>query len=181
MGEELSLSGPRCLYHLCHSHAKPGRCFHPGKAYGWGGSSCGWRGSRTDTISCSGNENDIIPPPGFCTQEPISSPSHSLPSVWQTGQPSFSSYPRRRKRGFSTQVRSWTFTHGWEQRAKEQYWCAAFSLSTVPACFRTDSSLDSHRAHTCPRDVPSPCHIRTSLYNTSPDWHGAAIGPGMET
>lgn len=121
-------------------------------------------------------------PQDFCTQEPSSSPSHSLPSVWQTGQLlSFSSYPRRRKQGFSTQMRSWTFTNGWEQRAKEQYQHAAFSLRRVPTCFRTDSSLDSHCAHTCPRDVPSPCHIRTLLCNTSHAWHGAAVGPGMKT
>lgn len=118
----------------------------------------------------------------FCTQEPSSSPLHSLLSVWQTGQLlSFSSYPRRRKQGFSTQMRSWTITNGWEQRAKEQYQHAAFSLRRVPTCFRTDSSLDSHCAHTCPRDVPSPCHIRTLLCNTSHAWHGAAVGPGMKT
>lgn len=106
----------------------------------------------------------------------------SLPSAWQTGLPlSFSSYPRRRNQGFSTQVRRWTYTHGWEQRAKEQYWCAAFSSRTVPTCFRTHNSLDSHRAHTCPSDVPSPCHTRTLLCNTSHAWHGAAISPGMET
>lgn len=57
-------------------------------------------------------------------------------------------------------------THAWEQRAKEQYWCAAFSSRMVPTCFRTDSSLDSHHAHTCPSNVPSPCHIRTFLCNT---------------
>lgn len=37
-------------------------------------------------------------PQDFCTQEPNSSPPHSLSPVWQTGQLlSLSSYPRRRK------------------------------------------------------------------------------------
>lgn len=62
----------------------------------------------------------------------------SLPSVWQSGPPlSFSSYPSRKNQNFlhRWEASSWMFTHGWEEGAKEQFWCAAFSSRT---CFRTE-------------------------------------------
>lgn len=72
-------------------------------------------------------------------------------------------------------------THGWGQGAKEQYWCAAFSSQDRAYVLETGSPLDFHSIRTCPGDVPSPRRVRTLLCGIPYIWHGAAIGPGMET
>lgn len=111
-------AGPCCLRHLYHDCPKPGGCcFHPGRAPGWGGSSCGWQGSGAVTVSQTGSDMPLSPV--FCTQEPSSGPSHFLfPPSGKAGClcPCLL-IPGEEKGGLlhSREASGWIITHAWGQ------------------------------------------------------------------